>query len=179
MQFTLRPWTLDDLDSLVKYANNPRVAQNLMNRFPHPYTEANGKVFIGMAMGSTPANILAIEVEGSAAGGIGLHPLDDVYCKNAELGYWLGEPHWGKGYMSEAVKGLLGAAFLEKSPGEKIVHDPRVIMNTRAMIEEAGLGVAYRAKPALKEVADARIEHHGLDALLWAQGIRKKEWLRG
>jgi phosphoserine phosphatase len=51
--------------------------------------------------------------------------------------------------------------------------------NDRLMIEEAGLGVAYRAKPALAEVADARLEHHGLDALLWAQGIRKKEWVRG
>jgi phosphoserine phosphatase len=51
--------------------------------------------------------------------------------------------------------------------------------NDRMMIEEAGLGVAFRAKPALAEVADARIDHHGLDALLWAQGIRKKEWVRG
>ena len=50
--------------------------------------------------------------------------------------------------------------------------------NDRLMIEEAGLGVAWRAKPALAEVADARIDHHGLDALLWAQGIRKKEWVR-
>jgi phosphoserine phosphatase len=51
--------------------------------------------------------------------------------------------------------------------------------NDRMMVEAAGMGVAYRGKPALVEVADARIEHHGLDALLWAQGIRKKEWLRG
>jgi phosphoserine phosphatase len=50
--------------------------------------------------------------------------------------------------------------------------------NDRLMIEEAGLGVAYRAKPALVDVADAKIEQHGLDALLWAQGIRKKEWVR-
>jgi phosphoserine phosphatase len=51
--------------------------------------------------------------------------------------------------------------------------------NDRLMVEEAGLGVAYRAKPTLAEIADARIDHHGLDALLWAQGIRKKEWVRG
>jgi phosphoserine phosphatase len=51
--------------------------------------------------------------------------------------------------------------------------------NDRLMVEEAGLGVAFRAKPALAEVADARLDHHGLDALLWAQGIRKKEWVRG
>ena len=49
--------------------------------------------------------------------------------------------------------------------------------NDRQMIEEAGLGIAYRAKPALAEVADARLDHHGLDALLWAQGIRRKEWV--
>jgi phosphoserine phosphatase len=51
--------------------------------------------------------------------------------------------------------------------------------NDKLMIEEAGLGVAYRAKETLIQAADARIEHHGLDALLWAQGIRKKEWVKG
>jgi phosphoserine phosphatase len=51
--------------------------------------------------------------------------------------------------------------------------------NDRLMVEEAGLGVAYRAKETLIEAADAKIDHHGLDALLWAQGIRKKEWVRG
>jgi len=51
--------------------------------------------------------------------------------------------------------------------------------NDRLMVEEAGLGVAYRAKPALAEVADARLDHHGLDALLWAQGIRRKDWVKG
>ncbi|MFV0299703.1 MAG: phosphomannomutase [Paracoccus sp. (in: a-proteobacteria)] len=38
----------------------------------------------------------------------------------------------------EYIVGLLAAAFLEKSPGEKIVHDPRVVMNTRAVIAAAG-----------------------------------------
>jgi phosphoserine phosphatase len=51
--------------------------------------------------------------------------------------------------------------------------------NDRLMVEEAGFGVAYRAKPALTEVADARLDHHGLDALLWAQGIRRRDWVRG
>ena len=51
--------------------------------------------------------------------------------------------------------------------------------NDRLMVEEAGLGVAYRAKPALAEVADARLDHHGLDALLWAQGIARRDWVQG
>jgi phosphoserine phosphatase len=49
--------------------------------------------------------------------------------------------------------------------------------NDRLMIEEAGLGVAFRAKPVLAKVADARLDHHGLDALLWAQGIPRREWV--
>ena len=50
--------------------------------------------------------------------------------------------------------------------------------NDKLMVQEAGLGVAFRAKPALAEVAGARLDHHGLDALLWAQGIRRRDWVK-
>ena len=49
--------------------------------------------------------------------------------------------------------------------------------NDIMMIESAGLSIAYRAKPALAAVADARLDHHGLDALLWAQGIPRAKWV--
>jgi phosphoserine phosphatase len=51
--------------------------------------------------------------------------------------------------------------------------------NDKLMIEEAGLGIAYKAKPTLAEVADAELKHHGLDALLWVQGVRRRDWFRG
>jgi phosphoserine phosphatase len=50
--------------------------------------------------------------------------------------------------------------------------------NDKLMIEEAGLGIAFRAKAALAEVADAELRHHGLDALLWVQGVRRRDWFR-
>jgi phosphoserine phosphatase len=50
--------------------------------------------------------------------------------------------------------------------------------NDRLMVEEAGLGVAFRAKPALADVADAKLDHHGLDALLWVQGVQRRDWFR-
>jgi phosphoserine phosphatase len=50
--------------------------------------------------------------------------------------------------------------------------------NDRLMIEEAGLGIAFRAKPALVEVADGELRHHGLDALLWVQGVSRRDWFR-
>jgi phosphoserine phosphatase len=51
--------------------------------------------------------------------------------------------------------------------------------NDKLMIEEAGLGIAYKAKPALAEVADAELKYHGLDALLWVQGVSRRDWFRG
>ena len=63
--------------------------------------------------------------------------------------------------------GIAGAAVLAIGDGA----------NDRAMVEAAGLGVAYRAKPALAAMADARLDHNGLDALLWAQGIPRSEWV--
>jgi phosphoserine phosphatase len=51
--------------------------------------------------------------------------------------------------------------------------------NDKLMIEEAGLGIAFRAKPALVQVADAELKHHGLDALLWVQGVRRRDWFKG
>jgi phosphoserine phosphatase len=67
---------------------------------------------------------------------------------------------------------------------EELGHDPSHVLavgdgaNDRMMIEEAGLGIAFKAKPALAEVADAELKHHGLDALLWVQGVRRREWYR-
>src|SRR5437763_10253308 len=50
--------------------------------------------------------------------------------------------------------------------------------NDKLMIEEAGLGIAFRAKPALVDVADGELRHHGLDALLRVQGVRRRDWFK-
>ena len=48
--------------------------------------------------------------------------------------------------------------------------------NDIPMIEAAGLGVAYHAKPKTAAAADARIDHNDLTALLYAQGYARKDW---
>ncbi len=111
MNSILRPWTFDDLDDLVTYANNFKVARNLTNQFPHPYTKENGEAFIKMATSEQPYRIFAIDVNGVALGGIGLHPQTDIHQRNAELGYWLAEPFWGKGIMTRAVTEIVEYGF--------------------------------------------------------------------
>lgn len=114
-RFTLRPWHSDDAMSLVKHANNPRVASNLRDGFPYPYLLPDAKRWLKMAGENMGDIILAIEVNGEASGGIGLHGLKDVYRYNGEIGYWLSETHWGKGIMTEAVAAMVKLAFTQTS----------------------------------------------------------------
>jgi len=112
MKFKLRPWEITDLDNLVKYANNYEIARNLSNKFPYPYTEGSGRSFLNFASDkSFGHHIFAIEIEDHACGGIGLHPQSDIHCKNAELGYWLAEPFWGKGIITQAIKDIVDYGF--------------------------------------------------------------------
>ncbi len=108
---TLRPWSSADVNSLVKYANNPSIAKNMTDQFPNPYTEDKAKLLIENASRNKPCNILAIDFEGEAIGGIGIHPQTDIHCKNAELGYWLAESFWGKGIITKAISQMTKYAF--------------------------------------------------------------------
>ncbi len=64
MYVVLRRWALTDIDSLVKYANNKKIADNLRDVFPHPYTAADGIKFIEGIMDESPAKVFAIEYNG-------------------------------------------------------------------------------------------------------------------
>jgi RimJ/RimL family protein N-acetyltransferase len=64
-----------------------------------------------MANSGKPIHIFAIDVNGKAVGGIGIHPQNDIMCKNAELGYWLGEAYLGKGIVTKAIKQVIDFAF--------------------------------------------------------------------
>ena len=108
---TLRPWRSSDVASLVKYANNPNVARQLRDRFPHPYTPADARQFIQSIAQARPTTTFAIVVAGEAVGGVGFSPGADVERYSAEVGYWLGEPFWGRGLTAEAVQLLSAYAF--------------------------------------------------------------------
>jgi RimJ/RimL family protein N-acetyltransferase len=87
------------------------VSGNLKDRFPHPYTAADAEAWITHALTENPATSLAIVVEGSAVGGIGIELGTDVFRRSAEIGYWLGEPYWGRGIATEALQAMTDYAF--------------------------------------------------------------------
>jgi ribosomal-protein-alanine N-acetyltransferase len=107
----LRDWDERDIPSLTCYADNPRIAATMRDLFPSPYTREDARRFITMATHPSRNLLLAIEVEGKAVGGIGIHPLEDVHRNTAEIGYWLAEPYWGRGIVTDAVRALIPVAF--------------------------------------------------------------------
>lgn len=107
----IRDWDPSDAESLVRHANDHEVWRRLRDQFPHPYTSADAEAWIAKARAKDPPTSFAVAVNGEAAGGIGVHPQNDVYRLSAELGYWLGRDHWGKGIMSEAVAAVTDWAF--------------------------------------------------------------------
>jgi ribosomal-protein-alanine N-acetyltransferase len=100
----LRNLEREDLNLLTRYANNPKIAINLRDGFPNPYLPEHAEYFYKMIEAQHPKTFFAIEYEGYFSGMISLLPLSDVYCKTAEIGYWLAEPFWNKGIMTSAVK---------------------------------------------------------------------------
>lgn len=118
-RLTLRPYEQRDRARLVELANNWRVAKNL-SLMPFPYTEQVADEWLAKQPGfwdSRSSYPLVIALDGEQIGGIGL----DVRAHGQwELGYWLGEPYWNRGYASEASQALTDFAF-EKLHVERLV----------------------------------------------------------
>lgn len=105
MDFTLRQWKREDAPELALALNNPKIHQNLRDGLPSPYTTADALSYIDSMLSAPPDSVYAyaIEVEGRAAGSLGLFRQDNIHRYTAELGYCLSEEYWGRGIMSGAV----------------------------------------------------------------------------
>jgi RimJ/RimL family protein N-acetyltransferase len=149
MHFTLRPWKIEDLNSLVKFANNYKIAKFMTDKFPHPYNAENGKIFIESATNDFPLNIFAIDINGEASGGIGLHLQGDIQCKNAELGYWLAEPYWGKGIISKAVEQIVDYGFKTWKISRIFARPFGTNIASQKVLEKAGFKLEARLDKTL------------------------------
>jgi RimJ/RimL family protein N-acetyltransferase len=110
-QCTIRPWRLDDAESLAKHANNRNVWIALRDHFPHPYTIEDAHTFLKSVISSEPVTLFCVEANGGAVGGIGIIIGADVHRQTAELGYWLGQEFWGCGIMTEGVAAFADFCF--------------------------------------------------------------------
>ena len=99
----LRTFQDSDAESVAANADNPRVAQYLPDVFPSPYTLEDAKWWVttGHKLGHVCNR--AIVIDEKCAGSIGATLYEGMYRHTAQLGYWIGEPYWGKGVTTRAV----------------------------------------------------------------------------
>lgn len=100
---SVRRFIASDAPCIAAAANDRRIWLQLRDLFPHPYHLADADAYISRVAPVDPPLSLAIVVDGRAAGGVGLQLLTDVNRRTAEIGYWLGAAHWGRGIATEAV----------------------------------------------------------------------------
>ncbi len=110
---------------------------------------------VARAIGFDRAIANVLEIDGAVLSGTVARPIVGAATKRATL------------LERREALGLAEGATLAVGDGA----------NDLAMIEIAGLGVAYHAKPIVAAAAAARIEHGDLTALLWAQGVPRAEWI--
>ena len=103
---TIREWQESDAKALALLLNDKRVLDNLRDGLPFPYTEADALNYINFCF-SADKNVqfcFAIVNNGKVVGSIGVFRQGNIHFRTAELGYYIGVEHWGKGIMTEAVR---------------------------------------------------------------------------
>lgn len=102
-KYRIRDLSFDDVSTIARHADNPKIAGMLRDLFPSPYTEDDALEFILKTNSGTPRTAFAIASAEEAFGVIGFASGKDVYRFSAEVGYWIGEEYWGQGIMTAAV----------------------------------------------------------------------------
>ena len=117
MRVYLATLNVNDADDMARLADNPETAESIAaeGEFPSPYTREHALNFIGFAS-SALAEMREVHLGMRLESGnalIGVVGLKNIDMKNlqAEIGFWCGREHWGKGYTKEGARLMLHVAF--------------------------------------------------------------------
>lgn len=164
-RLTLRKIRISDIPSLLKYVNHKVISDNILN-FPYPYLEDDAIfrmnfVLQGFKNEERYVFAIALKETDEFIGEIGIHL--DKTNNRAEMGFWIGEPFWSKGYMSEAARRTLQFGFeevgLNKIYATHFLANPasgKVLINC-GMIKEAEMIDHYQHKGIYGSVLQYRL----------------------
>jgi RimJ/RimL family protein N-acetyltransferase len=153
-----------DIPALVQLADNLHVAQ-MLARMPHPYGEAEARAFIAMCQLRQPGATYALTLAGTGTfvGCAGLNTKD----RGLELGYWIGEPYWKRGFATEAAHALVDLAF--RLTTISVLHVSARVINpaSRRVIHKCGFQYAGQGMMNSIVAGQVPIERYRLDRKTW------------
>jgi RimJ/RimL family protein N-acetyltransferase len=140
MNCKIREWKITDKESLALLLNNKKILDNLRDGIPWPYTQKDAEDFIAamLAADKTKTFAFAITADEEVIGSIGVFRGENIHCRTAEMGYYLGEAYWGKGFGTSAVRQICTYVF-ENTDIIRIFAEP-FAFNTAScrVLEKAG-----------------------------------------
>jgi RimJ/RimL family protein N-acetyltransferase len=153
-----------DTARIAALADNRNVWINLLDVFPHPYGLEDARMFLDLVAAlPAPLTHLAITVDDVFVGMGGFDVLPDVHRAAANIGYWIGEPYWGRGIATRAVRALSAYAFanfpIERLQAEVFAWNPA----SARVLEKSGYTQEGRARRSVLKAGQV------IDGLLYAR----------
>lgn len=113
MDCIIREWRLEDKSELAAMLNNKNILNNLRDGLPYPYTVKDAEEYITAMLSAdkTKTFAFAIVTNDVVIGSIGVFRCDNIHSQTAEMGYYIGEPYWGNGFGTSAVKQMCKYVF--------------------------------------------------------------------
>lgn len=104
---------MEDAEAIRDIINNEKILENLRDGIPFPYTLDDAKDFISAMLNADPdaTYAFAITYDNTVVGSIGAFRQANIHYRTAEVGYYIGEPYWGLGIGTSAVKQLCKYMF--------------------------------------------------------------------
>jgi RimJ/RimL family protein N-acetyltransferase len=164
-RLALRAPRLEDAKTVATLANDRRIAESTA-RIPHPYRLSDAEGFIsGTNKAGGEAVFLITLRDKTVIGACGLSMQDET----PELGYWLGVPHWGNGYATEALHAVIDYAFTDLA--HKALQAGARVTNpaSRRVLEKCGFqwtGVGLYRIASIK--SSAPIDRFRLERGIWS-----------
>jgi RimJ/RimL family protein N-acetyltransferase len=154
-----------DAKAIARLANDRRIAENT-TRIPHPYRLADAEAFIAAVNASEGELAFLITLDDEPIGACGLAQLGGPA---PDLGYWLGAPHWGNGYATEAARAVIDHAFSalgyeSLQAGARCTNPASRRVLEKCAFQWTGVGL-YRIRAL---ASSAPIDRFRLDRGIWA-----------
>ena len=172
----LRPWIEEDAEDLYQYASDPDVGPAA--GWPVHTSVANSRDVIRKVLSASETYAVCLKDSGKPIGSIGLHRNDMATAEDEyELGYWIGKPFWGQGFIPEAAREILRYAF--ETLGMKRIWCGYYDGNEKSRRVQEKLGFVYQSMTEGLEVKQLNEIRTGHSNLMTKERWQKVELFRG